>query len=62
MDRTHAEKEIKYRLSKWLVRNLTEQHLISRKEACECIKQLLDLYDPPMRCFEDEPNETNNKD
>ena len=61
MEKKITEVEIKYRASKWLISNLANNNLLSAEEAAECIKKLLTHYEPPTRCFEEVPDEKDNK-
>lgn len=48
----HAQQEVNYRLSKWLIWNASIEQLLSPNEVENIFRELLSFYDPPTRCVE----------
>lgn len=46
------DKEVQYRTAKWIFTNMLRNGQISMEEYEELRIQLLDRFDPPMRCLE----------
>lgn len=44
--------EIKYRLAKWVIKNLEAEQLLQPDEIEEIWQELLSFYDPPMASVE----------
>ena len=47
-----ADKEINYRIAKWIVRNMEKDQLIGADEVETVWNGLIALYEPPTRCIE----------
>ena len=48
----NAQKEVDYRLCKWIFRNLEKEQLITPDEITAIWRELLSLYDPPTKSIE----------
>ena len=48
----HAQQEVDYRLSKWLIWNAGKEQLLTPDEVENVFRELLSFYDPPTRCVE----------
>jgi len=48
----HAQQEVNYRLSKWLIWNASIEQLLTPNEVENVFRELLSFYDPPTRCVE----------
>ena len=46
----HAQQEVDYRLSKWLIWNAHIEQLLTPDEVENVFRELLSFYDPPTRC------------
>lgn len=62
MTQDEANREIEYRLGKWLVTNLAESGIISETRANSAVQCLLEHYDPPTRSVEGTWSETSHED
>ena len=43
----HAQQEVDYRLSKWLIWNASKEQLLTPDEVENVFRELLSFYDPP---------------
>lgn len=48
----NADKEVDYRLCKWIFRNLEKEQLLLPDEIKEIWRELLKKYDPPTKSLE----------
>ena len=48
----NADKEVDYRLCKWIFRNLEKEQLLLPDEIKEIWQELLKKYDPPTKSLE----------
>ena len=46
------QKEIRYRLAKWLVGDMVHKSMIGVDASKELVQQLQELYDPPFKCLD----------
>ena len=48
----NTDKEVDYRLAKWIIRNMEKEQLLTPDEIEAIWQELLSFYDPPMKSIE----------
>ena len=48
----NTDKEVDYRLAKWIIRNMEKEKLLEPEEIQAIWQELLNFYDPPTKTVE----------